>query len=224
MKQLARVLGLVVFMGSLVLMAWWWLVVAGRAESAGGVSAAIVDVCLFSLFALHHSLLARPWAQQQVRRVLPEDLVRTSYVWIGSLLLIAVCLLWEPVGRIIYNVNGAWAALLYAVQLIGAAIGTLAVRRISVRELAGLVPPGSVDELECRGPYRLVRHPLYLGWVLVFFGTPHMTGDRLIFAFISSAYLIVAMPLEEAGLRRQFGERYLEYCRMVRWRLIPYVH
>ena len=224
MKQLSRVLGLVVFMASLALMAWWWVTLAGRTAAGGGVSAAIEDAFLFSVFALHHSLLARPWAKQRVRHVLPEDLVRTSYVWIGSLLFIAVCLFWQPVGGTVYAAKGAWALPLYAVQLVGVAVGTLAVRRISVRELAGLTPPGSVDELEFGGPYRLVRHPLYLGWVLVFFGTPHMTGDRLLFALVSTIYLIIAMPFEEAGLHRQFGERYLEYRRMVPWRLIPYIH
>jgi len=224
MKQPVRVLGLVVFMASLALLAWWWLTAAGRGGSGGGLSAAILDTCLFSAFALHHSVLARPWAKNQVRRVLHDDMVRTAYVWIGSLLLMAMCLFWQPVGRNVYDVEGAGAVLLHSLQLVGVAVGALAVRRISVRELAGLAPPGSVDELEYRGPYRLVRHPLYLGWVLVFFSTPHMTGDRLLFAFVSTVYLIIAMPLEEAGLRRQFGDRYLEYCRMVRWRLIPYFH
>src|SRR6478609_3838731 len=134
MKQLSRVLGLVVFLASLALLAWWWVTLAGRTAAGGGVSAAIEDAFLFSVFALHHSLLARPWATQRVRRVLPEDLVRTSYVWIGSLLLIAVCLFWQPVGGSVYTTKGAWALPLYAVQLVGVAVGTLAVRRISVRE------------------------------------------------------------------------------------------
>jgi protein-S-isoprenylcysteine O-methyltransferase Ste14 len=173
---------------------------------------------------LHHSLLARPWARRLVVRVLPDDLVRTSYVWIGSLLLIAMCVFWRPVGDILYHANGLPAVVLRVVQLLGVVIGALAVRRISVRELAGLTPAGSVDELEYGGPYRLVRHPLYLGWVLFFFGASHMTGDRLLFAVVSTVYLIIAMPFEEAGLQRQFGERYLEYRRNVRWRLIPYIH
>jgi len=224
MKQLARVLGLVMFMGSLALLAWWWTVLAGRSEPAGGLSAAVIDAGLFSAFALHHSLLARPWTRQWVRRVLPDDLVRTSYVWIASLMLIAMCVFWRPIGGVVYDADGASAGLLGTVQLLGVVTGALAVRRISVRELAGLAPAGSVDELEYGGPYRLVRHPLYLGWVLVFFGTSHMTGDRLLFAVVSTTYLLFAMPLEEAGLQRQFGERYVEYRRTVRWRLIPYIH
>jgi len=224
MKQLARVLGLVVFMASLALLAWWWTFVAGPGEVAGGFSAAVVDTCLFSAFALHHSLLARPCARQWVQRVLPNDLVRTSYVWIASLLLIAMCLCWQRVGGVLYRANGLPAVLFRAMQVLGIVVGALAVRRISVRELAGLAPPGSVDELEYGGPYRLVRHPLYLGWVLFFFAASPMTGDRLLFAVVSTVYLLIAMPLEEAGLQRQFGERYLEYRKTVRWRLIPYIH
>src|SRR6187401_89515 len=148
MKQLARVLGLVVFMASLALLAWWWTFVAGPGEVAGGFSAAVGDTCLFSAFALHHSLLARPCARQWVQRVLPNDLVRTSYVWIASLLLIAMCLCWQRVGGVLYRANGLPAVLFRAMQVLGIVVGVLAVRRISVRELAGLAPPGSVDELE----------------------------------------------------------------------------
>jgi len=224
MKQLARVLGLVAFMASLALLAWWWTFVAGPSEVAGGLSAAVVDISLFSAFALHHSVMARPWARQWVQRVLPDDLVRTSYVWIASLVLVAMCLFWQIVGGVLYRPNGLPAILLGTMQVLGIVVGALAVRRISVRELAGLAPPGSVDELEYGGPYRLVRHPLYLGWVLFFFGASPMTGDRMLFAVVSTVYLLIAMPLEEAGLQRQFGERYLEYRNTVRWRLIPYLH
>src|SRR5678815_508877 len=136
MKQLVRVLGLVVFMASLALLAWWWTVVAGRSDAAGGPTAAAIDALLFSAFALHHSVLARPWAKRRVQRVLPDDLVRTSYVWIGSLLLIAVCMFWRPVGGMVYHASGFPGVLLRMVQVLGVVVGALAVRRISVRELA----------------------------------------------------------------------------------------
>jgi protein-S-isoprenylcysteine O-methyltransferase Ste14 len=224
MKQVVRVLGLVAFMASLAVLAWWWTFVASRGAVGGGLRAAGVDVLLFSVFALHHSGMARMRAKALVRRVLPDDLVRTVYVWTGSVLLAATCLLWRPIGGIVYGATGISSALLTLLQVAGIVVGLLAVRRISVRELAGLADKDRVDELERQGPYAVVRHPLYLGWVLFFFGTPLMTGDRLTFAIISSFYLIVAMPLEEAGLQRQFGDRYLEYRKAVRWRLIPYIH
>jgi protein-S-isoprenylcysteine O-methyltransferase Ste14 len=224
MKKVVRLSGLVVFMASLAVLAWWWTFTASREAAGGGLRAAGLDVLLFSVFALHHSVLARPRAKALVRRVLPDDLVRTSYVWTGSLLLIGTCMLWQPVGGTLYEATGAGAAALGAVQLLGVVVALLAVRHISVRELAGLAAPGSVDELERHGLYGFVRHPLYLGWVLMFFGAARMTGDRLLFAVISTMYLLIAMPFEEAGLQQQFGERYVEYRKAVRWRLIPYIH
>ena len=74
------------------------------------------------------------------------------------------------------------------------------------------------------GPYRWVRHPLYLGWLLMVFGAAHMTGDRLAFAAITTAYLVVAIPWEERSLRQSFGEAYARYMRDVRWRMIPFIY
>ena len=71
------------------------------------------------------------------------------------------------------------------------------------------------------GPFGLVRHPIYLGWILIVFGAPLMTMSRLLFAVISSAYLVLAIPWEEASLVEAFGERYRAYQRQVRWRLVP---
>jgi len=78
--------------------------------------------------------------------------------------------------------------------------------------------------LQITGPYRLVRHPIYLGWILIVFGVSHMTGDRLAFATVSSLYLIVAVPWEERSLRQSFGEDYDRYMRQVRWRVLPYMY
>jgi protein-S-isoprenylcysteine O-methyltransferase Ste14 len=75
--------------------------------------------------------------------------------------------------------------------------------------------------LTIRGPYRWVRHPIYLGWVLVVFGAPAMTTGRLLFAAVSTIYLVVAIPLEERSLAVEFGTAYSAYQRQVRWRLIP---
>jgi len=222
--RVLRALGLVLFMSSLALLGWWWLGPAAHPGGSGGWRAITRDAALFSAFALHHSALARPRAKHIVERLVPGELVRTAYVWVASLLLAAMCLLWQPVGGVAYRAAGPVAWLLGAAQVLGAAIVLLAVRRISLRELAGVSEPRPTDRLQHGGPYRLVRHPLYLGWVLMVFGTGHMTGDRLLFATLSLGYLLVAMPLEEAGLVRQFGNAYLEYQQRVRWRLIPYVH
>jgi protein-S-isoprenylcysteine O-methyltransferase Ste14 len=223
-KQAVRVLGLALFIASLALLAWWWARVAGHDRPGGGWTAAGANAALFTAFALHHSVLARSSAKRLVERLVPSEFVRTTYVVVASLLLGTVCVFWQPVGGLLFSATGVVAALLLSVQLLGVAIAVLAVRRISVRELAGLADPTMPDQLQSGGPYRLVRHPLYLGWVLFFFFTPHMTADRLLFAAISTLYLVIAMPFEEAALAKQFGNRYVQYRRSVRWRLIPYLH
>ena len=71
------------------------------------------------------------------------------------------------------------------------------------------------------GPYRWMRHPIYFGWVLMVFATPTMTASRLLFASISTLYLVLAIPFEERGLIAEFGAAYAEYQRKVRWRIVP---
>ena len=74
------------------------------------------------------------------------------------------------------------------------------------------------------GPYAWVRHPIYVGWFLMVFATPMMTATRLVFAIVSSAYLIIAIPFEERSLRHSFGEDYARYTLAVKWRMIPFIY
>jgi hypothetical protein len=78
--------------------------------------------------------------------------------------------------------------------------------------------------LTTTGPYGLVRHPLYLGWVLCVFGAAHMTGDRLAFALLTTLYLAIAIPWEERSLIGEFGAEYRRYQQLVRWRMIPFIY
>ena len=110
------------------------------------------------------------------------------------------------------------------VQIAGILIIAGAVRAIDALELAGIRPHSEADSLQITGPYRLVRHPLYLGWVLATFGPAHMTGDRLVFAAVSAFYLVIAVPFEERSLIVSFGEQYRRYQELVRWRIVPYVY
>jgi protein-S-isoprenylcysteine O-methyltransferase Ste14 len=224
MRRLFRTLGLVAFAGSIGVLVWWWIDVGDAPQRAFSWQAAAADSLLFLAFASHHSILARQPVKRAIGRRLGDDLVRSTYVWVASALLLLVCLWWRPVGGGGYRAEGWAAAVLRAGQVAGLLLAVLAVRRISVAELAGLAPPRPTDDLQQGGPYRIVRHPLYLGWVLIVWGTTRMTGDRLLFAAASTIYLLAAMPLEEADLARQFGDRYRAYRRVVRWRLIPYIH
>jgi len=99
------------------------------------------------------------------------------------------------------------------------------VRQAGVKpEAGGRTPAAEELTFKTDGPYGLVRHPIYLGWFLMVFGVPAMTMTRLVFALVSCAYLLMAIPLEEATLRRTTAGKYDEYSRLVRWRIFPGVY
>jgi hypothetical protein len=221
-----------VFVGSLALWIWWYAIALGRAHPWSGWQPVLVDTALFTLFAAHHSVFARDSVKQRIPAI-PQRLLRSVYVWIASLLLVAVCLLWQTIGGELYNAPFAFAIFLALVQLVGVGIIARAVARIDPLELAGIRTEDEAaskramagpSALQITGPYRIVRHPIYLGWTLVVFGAPHMTGDRLAFAVISTLYLVMAVPWEERSLRQSFGADYDRYSERVRWRMLPFLY
>src|SRR6185436_6021955 len=118
-----------------------------------------------------------------------------------------------------------WRAIGHAVlQLCGLWVIARSVSGVDALELAGIRPASGRDALQITGPYRWVRHPLYLGWILVVFGAAHMTGNRFAFAAISTGYLLIAIPWEERSLGDAFGPAYADYQRTVRWRVVPFVY
>ena len=183
----------------------------------------VVNVLLFTIFALHHSVMARTGAKTWITRHVPPDLERSIYVWIASVLFLAVCWLWQPLPGAIWVTSGPLFWLLAVIQLIGLALTLRAARIVGVWELAGVRQPDHTKpvDFQASGPFAIVRHPIYLGWVLIVFATPVMTASRLVFAVVSTAYLIAAIPWEEASLVATFGEKYRAYQRRMRWRLIP---
>jgi protein-S-isoprenylcysteine O-methyltransferase Ste14 len=227
MKQVAAWLGGVLFVCALAFCAWWYLVPLGRRASFQGWGSVLFDTLLFAVFALHHSVLARDPAKAFMSRIVPDSVSRTIYVWTASLLLIGVCVWWRPVGGEVYDAAG-WTAIPHvAIQLLGLALIANATSAIDPLELAGIraiTDRPATEGLQTAGPYRWVRHPLYLGWVFVVSGHGHLTGDRGLFAVITTIYLVVAIPFEERSLVATFGDAYRTYQREVRWRLIPYVY
>jgi len=185
------------------------------------------NVAIFSAFALHHSVLARtPMKRWLHARVGPEA-ERSIYVVVASLLFLASTVLWQPLPGLWYALPGAWWYVGAAVQAAGVVVTLLAARTLSVRELMGLAPPrraAAGDVLETRGLYGLVRHPIYFGWLLFVGGAPVMTSTRLVFAVVSVAYLVLAIPFEERSLVESFGTPYRDYQRQVRWRMMPGVY
>lgn len=183
----------------------------------------VVNILLFTIFALHHSVMARTGAKAWLTRQVPPELERSLYVWIASVLFLAVCWLWQTLPGVIWATSGALFWLLFAIQMIGVALSLAGARIVGVWELAGVRQPDHTRPIDftASGPFGIVRHPIYLGWVLMVFATPVMTTSRLLFAIVSTGYLIAAIPLEERSLVHAFGEKYRTYQRQMKWRLIP---
>ncbi len=214
-----------VFVGSLAFFVWTYFVRFGHVLRGGTLAVPLViDLALFGVFAVHHSVLARSGAKRWLAGHVPPHLERSLYVWVASLLFLMVCGWWREVPGQVYRHAGVWAvphwmAVAYGVWLTARSAGV-----IDPLDLAGIRQAGGDSRLprfRVVGPYRWVRHPIYLGWLLLVFGVPHMTATRLAFAVISTVYLVVAVPFEERALLQTFGDEYGRYRQRVRWRLVP---
>jgi protein-S-isoprenylcysteine O-methyltransferase Ste14 len=187
-------------------------------------SALAVDVLLLAAFALQHSVMARPAFKRWWTRIVPEPAERSTYVLASSLALLLLFWQWQPIGGVVWQVDhplgraalyglfaAGWLTVLVTTFLInhfdlfGLRQVWLHLRGESYRPL-GFVTPG---------PYRHVRHPLYVGWLLAFWATPTMTAAHLLFAVMTTAYILIAIRLEERDLGRIHGARYAEYRRSV---------
>jgi len=222
-------LGGALFVVSLACCAYCYVAVWSRPPAGPGAAiwtAALANTALFGLFAGHHSLFARERVKAAVARVVPDRLLTSVFVWIASTLFIVACISWVRTGRDVYDLHGWIAAVFTAAQVSGVLLTAAGVRRLDPLELAGIRRRERSDgpAVQTTGPYGVVRHPLYLGWLLMTFGAAHMTVDRLAFAVISSGYLLIAIPWEEASLERDLGPDYAAYKKKVRWRVIPYVY
>ena len=181
-----------------------------------------VNLALFSAFALHHSIFARGPVRAFVRQRFPAPLERSVYVWVASLMLIVVCYGWRAIPGVLWDVPAPWRWAIVAVQVWGVWMTLRSAAVIDGLELAG-VRESRAAEFKSTGPYGWVRHPIYLGWILIVFAMGTMTITRLVFAVVSTLYLLIAIPFEERTLRAQ-SSAYGDYMRRVPWKLIPRVY
>jgi protein-S-isoprenylcysteine O-methyltransferase Ste14 len=218
------------FAASLLFFLYFYGVQLGRTvepdSAPPAIAAILVNLILFSLFAAHHSLMARTGAKEWLARQLPEKFERSAYVWIATLLFFEVCFLWQPVVGVAWSLPWYASWLFYGIQIAGGALTLRAAMMLNFLELAGIsqvVGTARSSVFAANGPFGLVRHPIYLGWIMMVFFAPHMTMSRLVFAVVSTAYLVVAIPWEERSLEEQFGTRYRYYQQQVPWKLVPRV-
>jgi methanethiol S-methyltransferase len=214
--------GALVFVISLAYFLFAYLTRFGRNEGGGAIAAVTWNVTLFTVFALHHSVFARKPVRQWIAQIAPGELERSLYVWIASVLFIAVCAWWRPIDGIAWQANETVSWVLRAAQAAAIWLILRSAVILDVWELAGVRPPApSPSEFKTTGPYGWVRHPIYSGWFLLVWAATPMTYTRLSFAAVSCAYLLIAMPLEEGSMRTTSRGAYDRYIAQVRWRLVP---
>lgn len=200
------------------------------AAPTGGVGQAIaINIGLLAVFALQHSIMARPAFKRWWTQFVPVAAERSTYVLLSSLALILMFWLWQPIGAVIWQVDSAVGkGVLYAGYAAGWILLLIATFLINHFDLFGLRQSWlyfrgrPYTDIAFRTPslYKLVRHPLYVGWLLIFWCTPTMTAAHLLFALMTTAYILIAMQLEERDLIRAFPE-YESYRRKVP-ALIPF--
>jgi methanethiol S-methyltransferase len=190
---------------------------------SGLAQAVLIDAILFCVFAIQHSVMARPAFKRWWTRIIPTSCERSTYVLISSLLLILIFWQWRPILATIWRVEGWPAVMLTAIFWMGWLIALVSTFQIDHFELFGLRQAvdalrGAADRMQAfKTPllYRLVRHPLMLGLLLAFWATPHMTAGHLLFAVMNTAYILVGVRLEERDLIAAFGASYKHYRRRV---------
>ena len=193
--------------------------------------AIVIDVLLITLFAIQHSGMARKAFKHWWLRFVPAPIERATYVLFSSAVLALMIWLWQPVSITVWRIESPLAvALLTSVYWLGWALVLVATFLISHLELFGIKQ--ALDTvLRLKAPdtsfktpllYKLVRHPMYAGFLMAFWATPHMTVGRLVFAVTCTLYIVIGSRLEEKDLLVLFGDPYRRYQQRI-GRLIPFV-
>lgn len=186
--------------------------------------ALLVNLLLLGVFAVQHSVMARPAFKRWLTRFIPKEAERSTYVLLSSLAMIALFAYWEPMGGLVWHVEHPLGqAALNALLVAGWGIVFVSTLLINHFDLFGLrqvwlfLRGKEYTRLKFGTPgfYRWVRHPLYVGWLVFFWATPTMTAAHLVFAIATTAYILIAIQLEERDLTAEHGQLYVNYRKQV---------
>jgi protein-S-isoprenylcysteine O-methyltransferase Ste14 len=188
------------------------------------LGAVAIDIGLLLLFALQHSVMARPGFKKWFTRYIPVPAERSAYVLATCAVLVLIFAFWQPIGGVIWDVQQPVArGLLYGLYAWGWIIVFVTTHMINHFDLFGLrqvwlflrKKPYTHLNFATPGPYSVIRHPLYLGWTIAFWATPTMTISHLLLAVVWTAYMLVAIQFEERDLVAHHGQSYADYRKRV---------
>lgn len=200
-------------------------------EASGNfVTNLLINAGLLTLFAVQHSIMARKWFKDAWTRIVPQPLERSTYVLFSSLALILLFWLWQPLGGVVWSVENPFGGIvlrsLFAFGWFLVLVSTFLINHFDLfglRQVWFYLLGKDYEPLKFGTPalYRVVRHPLYVGWFFAFWMTPMMTYAHLLFALATTAYILLAIQFEERDLVREHGESYESYRREVPM-LVPF--
>lgn len=189
----------------------------------------VVDAVLLGLFAIQHSVMARPGFKKRWTQIVPQPIERSTYVLIASLVLALLFWQWRPILNVVWSVENpigslvlqvlfwvGWGTVLLSTFLIGH-FDLFGLRQVYLYWVGKAYPASG---FKTPGLYKIVRHPIMLGFIIAFWATPRMTVGHLVFAAATTVYILIAVQIEEHDLTNLYGDTYMEYKREVAM-LIP---